>query len=460
MWCGSYFHPKFTHNITAHVLFAITDIETTGSFAGANSITEIAICVHDGRDVVREYQSLVNPGKPLPRFITTLTGITDEMLEDAPEFSEIAEDIHEMLRDAVFVAHNVNFDYSFIHAELQACGYSWNPKKLCTVRLSRKAFPGFRSYGLENLCRDLGIRNEAAHRAMGDTRATVQVFERILKVMPEDELNKLVGRGSRESFLPNHLDEREYNRLPEKPGVYYLLDQHRKPIYIGKAINLKKRVRTHFSPATESERHQHFLKEIYHIDFTLTGNELIALLLEDAEIRRHWPRHNRAQKRQAARTGIYTYTDRRGLQRLSINKVTRTSAPLKTFTSRAAACKWLVKLADAHNLHYAVVGLPVEMPGEDPDITGHNERLSAALQTAAEERSVVLVSTGRDATEHGFVLVREGRPEGYGFIPRDIAVDRADLLDDFLQRLPLTETNAAIIRSYLEDPKGVRCIEF
>jgi DNA polymerase-3 subunit epsilon len=442
------------------VLFAITDIETTGSFASANSITEIAIVLHDGKEIVREFQSLVNPGMPLPRFITQLTGITDDMLEDAPDFEEIAEEVNELLRDSVFVAHNVNFDYSFIHAELQACGFSWNPKRLCTVRLSRKAFPGFRSYGLENLCRDLGIRNEAAHRAMGDTRATVQVFERILRVLPEDELNKLIGRGSKESFLPNHLDEREYNRLPEKPGVYFLLDQQRKPIYIGKAKNLKRRVRTHFSPATESERHQQFLKEIHHIDFTLTGDELIALLLEDAEIRRHWPKHNRAQKRQPSRTGVYLYEDQRGLKRLSISKVSKTSTPLKTFTSRAAACKWLVKLADTYTLDYAIVGLPVEKNFNGLDISQHNLNLLRALEEGTDERNVILLAGGRDLTEHSFVLVREGRPEGYGFIPKETPVDRAEILEDFLQRLPLTETNASIIRSYLENPRGLKCIDY
>ena len=442
------------------MLFAITDIETTGSYASANSITEIAICLHDGTRVVRKFQSLVNPGRSLPYFITQLTGITDDMLSRAPEFEEIAEEVYDILKDAVFVAHNVNFDYSFIHAEMQAAGLSWNPKKLCTVRLSRKAFPGMRSYGLSNLCRELNVRNDAAHRAMGDTEATVQIFEKILNVLSKDDIQKFIAHGSRESFLPNHLDEKEFARLPEKPGVYYFLDQSGKPIYIGKAQNLKKRVRTHFSPATESERHQQFLTEIHHVDYVLTGNELIALLLEDAEIRKHWPRHNRAQKRPSGGVGIFMYQDGRGLQRLTINKVSKKIAPLRLFTSRAAACKWLVKIADAHQLNYAVVGLPVELDVSTIVADQHNVRLQIALsKDQTDQRHVVLLSSGRDATEHSFVLVKEGRPEGYGFVPRELAIERVDALEDFLKPLSLTETNSSIIRSYLENPRGLRCIE-
>jgi len=442
------------------VLFAITDIETTGSYASAHSITEIAICLFDGIEVIEEYQTLINPGVPIPRFITGLTGITDEMLEDAPSFHEVAEDIHNLLKDAVFVAHNVNFDYSFIRAEFQACGVSWQPRKLCTVRLARKAFPGLRSYGLENLCSELGIINEAAHRALGDTRAALEVFARVRKVLSESELNKMIARGSGEHFLPNHLDEAEFIRLPEQPGVYYFLDKSGKPVYIGKANNLRKRVRTHFSPATESERHQQFLKEIHHVDFTPTGNELIALLLEDAEIRKHWPRHNQAQKRPPARLGVFFYEDGRGMYRLSVNKVSASQQPIRHFSSQAAAHKWLVHIADHYGLNYAAIGLPVERDFNDVNIQLHNSLLKEAISVRQHEQQVILLGPGRNDLEYGFVLFRDSQPTGYGFISKEFAIQRPDDVVDFLTPLRLTETNSAIARSYLEDPRGMRLISF
>src|SRR5690554_4836283 len=127
-------------------MYAIVDIETTGGFSTLNRITELAVVVHDGLQVVEEYQTLVNPGRSVPGFITGLTGISTEMVEAAPYFDEIAEELHALLKDKIFVAHNVTFDYNFIKREFKRVGKEFNRPKLCTVRLSRQVFPGLRSY--------------------------------------------------------------------------------------------------------------------------------------------------------------------------------------------------------------------------------------------------------------------------------------------------------------------------
>ncbi|MFA9221314.1 MAG: PolC-type DNA polymerase III, partial [Sediminibacterium sp.] len=156
------------------MLYAITDIETTGGRAEQGSITEIAILLHDGEKVVDAYQTLINPEKRLPPFVVQLTGITDAMLKRAPVFEDVADEIYDLLKDAVFVAHNVSFDFNFIKQEFNAIGYAWTPQRLCTIRLARKAFPNMTRYGLDNLCRELNITNASAHRAMGDTKATAE----------------------------------------------------------------------------------------------------------------------------------------------------------------------------------------------------------------------------------------------------------------------------------------------
>src|SRR6266699_583047 len=127
-------------------MYAIIDIETTGGYAANNGITEVAIVLHDGKREVKRYETLVNPLMSIPKYIQALTGITDKMISGAPTFQEIASDVYAYLEEAVFVAHNVNFDYSFLKHQLSACGFNLNCKKLCTVRLSRKVFPGLRSY--------------------------------------------------------------------------------------------------------------------------------------------------------------------------------------------------------------------------------------------------------------------------------------------------------------------------
>src|SRR5213075_1080513 len=146
-------------------MYAIVDIETTGGYAAANGITEIAIYIHDGVKITRHFETLINPNQAIPRYIKALTGIDDEMVADAPQFAEVADTIHELLNDNIFVAHNVNFDYSFVRHHLKAAGLELTAKKLCTVRLSRKVFPGLPSYSLGNLCRSLQLPIDNRHRA-------------------------------------------------------------------------------------------------------------------------------------------------------------------------------------------------------------------------------------------------------------------------------------------------------
>ena len=161
-------------------MYAIVDIETTGSYASANGITEVAIHVFDGKQVIKKFESLINPQQPIPRYIQAFTGISNEMVAGAPLFEEVAGEIFELLNDNVFIAHNVNFDYSFLKSHLLRTGHDLKSKKLCTVRLSRRIFPGFSSYSLGNLCRSLDIEIHNRHRAGGDAEATVRVFSRLL----------------------------------------------------------------------------------------------------------------------------------------------------------------------------------------------------------------------------------------------------------------------------------------
>ena len=162
-------------------MYAIVDIETTGSYAKANGITEIAIVIHDGSEIIQRYQTLINPGTSIPVYIRALTGISNEMVQDAPYFRDVAAEIFELLNGKIFIAHNVNFDYSFVRYHLADSGYDLNCKKLCTVRLSRKIFKGLPSYSLGKLCRSLSIENNARHRAAGDAEATAILFSMLLE---------------------------------------------------------------------------------------------------------------------------------------------------------------------------------------------------------------------------------------------------------------------------------------
>ena len=174
--------------------FAVVDIETTGSTPQSAGITEIAIVIHNGVEVTGKYVTLINPRHKIPPFIVNMTGISDEMVAGAPLFEEVAPQIYNLLNGRVFVAHNVSFDYSFVHYLLGRSGFQWSAPKLCTIKLSRRVFPGLEKYGLGSLTRDLGIRIEGRHRAWGDAAATAQVLTMAIEKEGMQPIHNLLAK--------------------------------------------------------------------------------------------------------------------------------------------------------------------------------------------------------------------------------------------------------------------------
>lgn len=162
--------------------FAIVDIETTGGMQDFNRIIEIAVIITDGKKILNEYCSLVNPKRNIPEFITQITGISYEMVENAPTYEEIAPHLYELLKDCSFVAHNVNFDYTFIEREFRYAGIEYKSPKYCTVKLGKKLVK-LPSYNLDSLCKHFNINIENRHRALGDALATTQLFHHYLKII-------------------------------------------------------------------------------------------------------------------------------------------------------------------------------------------------------------------------------------------------------------------------------------
>jgi DNA polymerase-3 subunit epsilon len=435
--------------------FAITDIETTGSYASGNSIIEIGICVVEDDKIIEEFHTLLNPGISLPPFIIALTGIQTHMLASAPSFSQVADDIADIFKDAVFVAHNVNFDFSFFKAEFEALGMTFNPPKLCTIKLARKAFPGMRSYGLGNICRDLQIINDAPHRALGDARATTSLFYKCLANVDFDVVQKLMGRTTTENFLPQHIDRAEYDKLPERTGVYYFLNQLGKPIYIGKAKNIKKRVRSHFAGPLNTAKLQGFIRDIHQIEFRETGDETLALLLEDSEIRKHWPPYNRAQKAKTNYYNIISYEDQRGYLRLAVHKGKYASNIIQSFTSSIQARNWLIETTERFNIDLRLIGLDTGLEKKEwPEIDEHNNILFDALETLKKEQaSYVLHKQGKAKGEVAFIYIEKGLFQGFGFAPYEVQITNLEELLSYIEKFPVTEINQSIALSLLENPR-------
>lgn len=167
---------KVKYRIDPSQTYVVVDVETTGGRPPNDRVTEIGAVKIRGGEVVGEWHSLINPQRHIPSFITELTGISNSMVMDAPPFSEVAEDFAAFLDGAIFVAHNVNFDYGFISSEFARAGIRFRRPKLCTCASMRKHYPGHESYGLANLCRQYNIRLDNHHRAMADARAAADLL--------------------------------------------------------------------------------------------------------------------------------------------------------------------------------------------------------------------------------------------------------------------------------------------
>jgi DNA polymerase-3 subunit epsilon len=437
-------------------MYAIVDIETTGGFAAANGITEIAVYLYDGQRIYKKFETLVNPQLPIPPYIRALTGITEEMVADAPIFEEIASTLYDLLKDQIFIAHNVNFDYSFIKHHLQRCGFELDAKKICTVRLSKKVFPGYPSYSLGKICRSLNIEIDNRHRAGGDAKATVQLFEQCLQ-HPDgmEQINKMLKRTSGDQWLPLHLERKDIDQLPQTPGVYYFHDEKDKVIYVGKAVNIRKRVTGHFTHYDVHQKRQQFLLHIRRISFQACVSELHAIVLESIEIKRLWPKHNRSQKQPVQKYGLYIYDDHKGYQRLVIDKKKRHLPAVYQFNLLHEGQVMLRKLVDEFGLHEKLCLLnkapiseaewqELERPKK------YNQRIQKAIKTLSEQiPSFAVIEEEDGAAETLCMLVWKGSFWGMGYIADKSILDSAPQLMEQLQPYPDNDTIRNHIYSYI-----------
>ena len=456
-------------------MYAIIDIETTGGSATNEKITEIAIYLHDGENITGEFVSLINPERNIPYFITNLTGITNEMVENAPCFYEIAKTVVELTEGRTFVAHNARFDYSFIRQEFKSLGFNYKRNLLDTVTLSRKLIPGHRSYSLGNICRDLKIIINGRHRAAGDALATVKLFEILLE--KDREINGIrssLMRNTLVSKLNPKLDIAKVDAIPEEPGVYYFYDESGELIYIGKSRNLKQRIDTHLSNNT-TNRAMEMRDLIADIDWELTGSELIALLKESLEIKENKPFYNRAQKRSSFQWGIYSFTDRNGYINFSYGPANSDDEPLSLLSSREKAKGKLESLATAHNLCQGLSGL-YETGGpcfqyhvgickgaccgkEPPE--KYNERASQAIEEFVfARRNFFIIDKGRETEERCAVKMVNGKYSGYGYFNINDMGFGLTALHECIKPLPDNQDIQVILKQYLRSNRVEKIIEF
>lgn len=278
--------------------YVVLDLETTGGNAVHDRITEIAAVRIENGIEVKRWTTLVNPGVSIPPFIQSLTGITDGMVRDAPAFEQVAEDLLALLKDAVFVAHNVRFDHGFVLNELERVGIKFKTQTLCTVRLSRKLYPEHKGHGLDAIMRRHGLRTQSRHRAMGDVEMVLQWLELAVQEKGKETLQRearalLLGSAN----LPPNL-ETALSDIPNTPGVYLMFGEGSLPLYIGKSVRLRERVMSHFQSAAKVAKEMRIFQEVRRVEWRETAGELGALLLEARLVKEMQPVHNRKLRRE------------------------------------------------------------------------------------------------------------------------------------------------------------------
>ncbi|WP_158974161.1 exonuclease domain-containing protein [Cellulophaga sp. L1A9] len=444
-------------------MYTIIDIETTGNGIQGNKITEISIFKYDGYDVIDEFTTLINPEAEIPYFITGLTGIDNNMVRNAPKFSEVAAQILKITEGTIFVAHNVSFDYNIIKHEFKSIGVDFIRKKLCTVRLSRKLFPGYNSYSLGKLCSALKIPLTDRHRARGDAEATTILFNKLLRADDADEVFKsFLNARSQEATLPPSLPKSDFDKLPNTPGIYFFKNAKGKIIYVGKAIDIRKRVLSHFYDKTTKEITM--CQETSAIDFELSGSEIMALLMESDAIKQHYPEYNRSQKRKVQAFGIFTYEDRNGVMHLAWNTQKMAPNAFYTLYSKTASRTFLQELCKTYKLcpkfchlqenvpqcsHYDILECEGICQGTE-DIETYNAKVKQAIiDIQSKNENYIIREKGRNMDESGVILIQDNTYMGYGFVENEIAIENINDLTPFITAQKNTFETERLIANYM-----------
>ena len=395
--------------------FAIVDVETTGSDPATDRVTEIALLEINDMAITGQWSTLINPGGRIPGPIQALTGITQEMVDRAPRFAEIAGELYERLAGRVFVAHNARFDYGFLRREFDRAGLKYVAKTLCTVRLSRRLYPGRHAHDLDSLIERHGFECAARHRAGPDAAVLWQFLRAAASDHGHDVLEVAARQVSRQPTLPPHLERGAIDAIPDAPGVYLFYDEGAAPLYIGKSRAMRSRVLQHFIASSS------WTPRVRRIEWQRTAGELGALLREAALVKELDPVYNRQLRRPDKLCGFAFDGSRLRLARGEEIDAETLPFVYGLWRSRAAALQALRGAADEHRLCLQTLGFDVKRHGSclrhqmgrcsgvcagQENIHVHHARVATALARLKNADwphrgplGVVEHDAGRDATE-------------------------------------------------------------
>ncbi len=450
-------------------MYAILDIETTGGDYNEEGITEIAIYKYDGIKVVDQFISLINPLKEIQPFVVKLTGINSKMLSNAPMFHEVAKRIVEITKDSILVAHNASFDYRVLKMEFSRLGFNFERKTICTVILSKILLPNQPSFKLGNLIRNLGIPFSNQHRAYGDAKATLKLFEILL----EKDVKKTIVKKNIErlnfSIKTNHYSK-IIDSLPTEMGVYYIYNKKNEIIYIGSSKNIKNQVSNHLiSNKKESKIVQ---KLVSKVTYSITGGKLLTLLKEQNDIKKNKPHLNNSMKYRIFPVGIRIKEDS-NYPKLIIEQVKNNTNYIAVFKNKKLAelslAEWnnefgiCLRKTSLKNTHKDCCNIELKqfnsnhICSDSPEI--YRRKINTLIKSLSYPYSnFLIVEKGRKNGENAFIYIENNKFNGYGYFDLNYQIKNKSQIKNRLISVNENHDAKKLIYTYLSRKKYLKLI--
>ncbi|MFT5848778.1 MAG: DNA polymerase-3 subunit epsilon [Psychroserpens sp.] len=390
------------------------------------------------------------------------------MLKSAPKFYEVAKRIVEITEDCIIVAHNSQFDYRILRTEFKRLGFPFIRKTLCTVELSKQLIPDQASYSLGKLTRALGIPVSDRHRANGDAMATVKLF----KILLAKDLDKTIIKDNVKLDITKRLNDTHktiIDGLPSITGVYYVHDEHGEIIYIGKSKNIKHRINQHLTNTSSKSRKLQLLAKT--VTYEATGNELVALLKENEEIKRNKPKLNRALKRTVFTHGLYSYTDNDGYLHLNIARINGEDIPITTFSNLQSATSFIHRVVEDYQLCQKLTGISTSKTScfdysikkcagaciLEESAKDYNLRVNKLIsRNSYANQNMIVIDQGREIGEKSVIYIENGIFRGLGFYELNHQINTKDVLESIITPMENNRDTQHIIQSYLRRNKRTK----
>lgn len=414
----------------------LLDCETTGGKSTHHRITEIGLLVVEQGQIIEKWQTLINPERLVPSGITSLTGITNEMVKSAPTFADISDTLLQKLTDRVLVAHHARFDYGFLKREFNRIGINYQSKPLCSVKFSRLMYPQYKKHGLDYIIKRFKLNIENRHRAMDDALMIYGFFLKSTQIHQDHEIHSACQQLLKEHTLPSKIRRSDVDCLPKTPGVYYFYDDKHTLLYVGKSINIKQRVLNHFSQDHKNHKDLKMSRSIASIGYDRTVSDFGAQILESHQVKALKPLYNSQLRRLRKLFRLSVEMHHRGFLYpvIKVVEVDEAQSMAKErfglFRSPKHAKNKLSQLADHYFLCYQILGLekgPIN--GEShcfryqlkrclgvccsqESFEQHNQRLSMALSEHQQkvwpfDDAILIEERGETPDQQQFHLINQ-----------------------------------------------------